>query len=535
MERRKNKKMKVKILYGGSSVPIEANEENVSTFWEDIAKKLFEMDFPESGLICIETENPGQTAEIAVEVEENGKIAFSPARSNIFMKYTLFGVKKLRMIDAETGAHVFYDIVPNNMGDVTCNIGARYGQTGGTTVGADLVEGAYVLRSPYQPWFYWIKYYDLLRRGYVDYTDDIYDADEEESKFRAMFDDDAVPAAEEEVVLAVYEFLQARAKEYLSEQMNVEWLSNKPPFNRRQIASSWKAWGKFSGCFTAKEANKVVEKLLAITDVSFKEGKSKKTVKDFMVKEHKDPKEQAQAIADAADQWYSIILAMEAVLPPPAEVGKEKKKIVSPFGNITMEPANKEETQKILKKFRAPKDYSYRYVKVDAPDFRERQDKYCEAKGITEDQMELFIHGSRVQNWTSIIRNGLLLNPDAIITGKAYGNGIYTARDFIKSLGYTSFFGSKWAGGDQNIGVIGVYRTAYGKPLIDGSVHGNACEAAVKKGGYNCLDAKAGISSFRMDEIVFYEEEALCLEGLIFFAEKDDEDALDMITPAPAA
>ena len=522
--------MNVKILYGGSSIHVEANEENVSTFWKDVAKKLFEIEFHESGMICIETENPGQTAEITVNVE-NGKSTFSPARNNIFMKYTLFEVKKLRMIDAETGAHVFYDIVPNNMGDTTCNIGARYGQTGGTTVGADLVEGAYVLRSPYQPWFYWVKYYDLLRRGYIDYTDDIYDADEEESRFRAMFDDEAVPVSEE-VVLTVYEFLQARAKEYLSDQMNVEWLSNKPPFNRRQIASSWKAWGKFSGCFTAKEANKVVEKLLAITDVSFKEGKSKKTVKDFMVKEYNDPKEQAQAIADAADQWESTILAMEAVLPPPAEVGKEKKKIVSPFGNITMTPAGKKETEKVLKKFRASGEYSYRYVKVDAPDFRERQEKYCEAKGITE--MELFIHGSRVQNWISIIRNGLLLNPDAIITGKAYGNGIYTARDFKKSLGYTSFAGSKWAGGNQNIGVIGVYRTAYGKPLIDGSVHGTACEAAVKKGGYNCLDAKAGISSFRMDEIVFYEEEALCLEGLIFFAKKDDDDALDMITAAPA-
>ena len=33
-------------------------------------------------------------------------------------------------------------------------------------------------------------------------------------------------------------------------------------------------------------------------------------------------------------------------------------------------------------------------------------------------------HGSRNQNWMSIVRNGLLLNPDAIITGKMFGNGI---------------------------------------------------------------------------------------------------------------
>jgi len=54
---------------------------------------------------------------------------------------------------------------------------------------------------------------------------------------------------------------------------------------------------------------------------------------------------------------------------------------------------------------------------------------------------KLLFHGSRSENFWSIINNGLLLRPNAIITGKMFGNGLYLSNDADKSLGYTSLGG----------------------------------------------------------------------------------------------
>ena len=52
-------------------------------------------------------------------------------------------------------------------------------------------------------------------------------------------------------------------------------------------------------------------------------------------------------------------------------------------------------------------------------------------------------HGSPLQNWHSILREGLWFKE--IVHGRAYGNGVYMASDFGTSLGYTS--GGVIAGG----------------------------------------------------------------------------------------
>ncbi len=114
----------------------------------------------------------------------------------------------------------------------------------------------------------------------------------------------------------------------------------------------------------------MIVKLLAITNASFKDGKKKKTVSSFLVKES-DPDTEMKEIERAVDQWESIICSMEAVLPLKTEKGKEKKK-TSPFGNIGMRMATGEETAGWLEKFRAPSDLAYRVVNVDAPDFNHK-------------------------------------------------------------------------------------------------------------------------------------------------------------------
>ena len=54
--------------------------------------------------------------------------------------------------------------------------------------------------------------------------------------------------------------------------------------------------------------------------------------------------------------------------------------------------------------------------------------------------------------------------PDAIITGKMFGNGVYFAPSSMKSWNYTSYRGTSWANGDADVAFMGLYATAYGTP-----------------------------------------------------------------------
>lgn len=517
MDNKVDKKAKVIVFWDGGSTQMALSGDREEDLWKpvgEIAGKLAGDN--KSGTVTVVVDD----REAAQLILENG--AVRSGDNKIRLKRSCYGVKKLRKIDPETGAHQFYDLVPNNMGPRTLDVGARFGQTGGTNAGADMVEGAFVLKSPMPSWMYWPKYHQLLGNGYTDYTDDIYDEDEEIRKLEALFGPDDVPVSDEDdLVLRINEFLEKESKNCLA-QLNIDFVSSRLPFNHKQVASAWREWKKFRYCVRAKEANEVIVKLLAITNASFKDGKKKKTVSSFLVKES-DPDTEMKEIERAVDQWESIICSMEAVLPLKTEKGKEKKK-TSPFGNIGMRMATGEETAGWLEKFRAPSDLAYRVVNVDAPDFMERTDKYASEKGITE--FDHFIHGSSTPNWKSLIMKGPLLYPDAPIHGKAYDIGVYTARDLVKSLGYTSLEGSIWAYGDQPVGVIGIYRAAVGKPLYPDGKSGQY-RKLVLEGGYGCLDAKAEYSGYRMDEIVFYEEAALALVGLIFIAK--DEEALNAI------
>lgn len=127
-------------------------------------------------------------------------------------------------------------------------------------------------------------------------------------------------------------------------------------------------------------------------------------------------------------------------------------------------------------------------------------------------------HGSRNCNWMSIIQNSLSLNPDAVITGKMFGNGIYFAPSSMKSWNYTSYRGTSWAHGNSDTAFMGLYAVAYGKPY---DVDTWSSRADYKKetldGGYDCLHAHAG-ASLRNDEIVFYDEAAMVLNYIVEFA-----------------
>lgn len=509
--------------------------------WKPVAEAIATIDFQSEDTIIVTT-NKG-VATLMVQMDESGKSSVVPGTNTIFYEnWDHYQLVKLVKIDVEKNIHELYELHPNNMGKFTMDIGAKWGQTGGGNAGASRVDDMYILKSPWKPYFYWVKYYQLIKNGYEDVTDLLVDHEEIEAEFENFFGEKdasceiSETANPDSAAIVLYEKLQESAQQFLTNDMGIElnFFSSKPLFNKRQINSARKKHEellkvmrdigvdekKYATYTYAKwelfreRFNDVVKKLIVATAIKFKEGKNKKTVMSFMIPST-DGKTMVEKMADACEMWDSTILAMEALI---TTKDSKKQTVLSPFGNIGVRYATQEEADEILKRFKADSKNKYRVYMLDCPDFRARQDEYCKEKGITV--FEQLIHGSPTQNWVSLIKKHPRVNPGFTTAGKAYGWGVYTARDFNKSIHYTSYRDGIYSGGNTSKGFIGVFRCAYGKPYFPKGV--GDCESAVRSGGFDCCDAKAKNSGFYMDEIIFYEEAALCLEAMIEIADCEE-------------
>ena len=153
---------------------------------------------------------------------------------------------------------------------------------------------------------------------------------------------------------------------------------------------------------------------------------------------------------------------------------------------------------------------------------QERFDAYLKenANSNGAPKVKMLWHGSRNENWVSILQKGLLLKPDAVITGKMFGNGIYFAPSARKSWGYTS--AGKWTGDHSDTAIMSLYATAYGVPHEVYS-HDSRWK------GYNfdrlqsdypncsCVHAKAEKGMLLDDEIIFYREDQMTISYICEF------------------
>lgn len=111
--------------------------------------------------------------------------------------------------------------------------------------------------------------------------------------------------------------------------------------------------------------------------------------------------------------------------------------------------------------------YSNQVKKVFQVKNNRTQERFEDFLKSTRDQdMRLFWHGSRNENWLSIIDKGLLIRPTGVATtGDMFGRGIYFASEFSKSFNYTSVRGSYYAQGRQNAGFMAMFWVYLGNIL----------------------------------------------------------------------
>lgn len=128
---------------------------------------------------------------------------------------------------------------------------------------------------------------------------------------------------------------------------------------------------------------------------------------------------------------------------------------------------------------------------------------------------ELLIHGTRNPNILSILKYGLILRPtNAVISGAAYGNGIYHSSHSDKSLNYTGYDSDKiFLIQNVHMGNPYVYSGWYkdGKGLSRSQMH----YQHLKSIGHDSLYVKPG-DGLRNSEYIVYNEDQTVTEYLIW-------------------
>lgn len=132
---------------------------------------------------------------------------------------------------------------------------------------------------------------------------------------------------------------------------------------------------------------------------------------------------------------------------------------------------------------------------------------------------ELFWHGSRNENWWSIITTCLKIRPsNAVHTGSMFSDGIYFADKFQKSFGYTSGRSSYFAKGNSNNAVLALYEVLVGEQKHiykhDSSCYSITKQKLLDEGGYNSVYAHGG-ADLRNNEYIIYDGNQCTMKYLV--------------------
>ena len=236
-------------------------------------------------------------------------------------------------------------------------------------------------------------------------------------------------------------------------------------------------------------------------------------------------------LADKTDDFARIITKEQDLLDvmrgqiyvkpeiePVATTEKKQQTILEELG-LVMEETTRDDIALIKTLMNESADKFRKAWRVTNLKTQERFDKFVKENDIKDTR--LLFHGSRSENFWSIMKTGLVLRPtNAVITGKMFGYGVYYAPKCAKSIGYTSLSGSYWAHGGNNTAYMAIFDVAYGTPYdvynFDSKYYNLDYNKLQQfKPGANCLHAHADRGMLRNDEIVVYKEEQMTIKYLI--------------------
>lgn len=347
------------------------------------------------------------------------------------------------------------------------------------------------------------KYNEKIRKGYVDQSDLVEDLIKVEKPKKSEYRE-----IENKAIAEIVERLQAMARKAISDNYTIS-------SNKVTHAMVDEAQDVLTSLIDAKDVDTFNETLLKLfTVIPRKMG----NVKDYLAEKSDDFSRIIQKEQDLLDVMKGQVVQKQMIDENSEKDDIQNENTILEQLGLVFEECSTKDIAVIKDALGSCSDRFYQAWRVKNIQTQKRYDDFVRENHITN--TKLLFHGSRNENWWSIINSGLVLKPtNAVITGKMFGYGIYYAPKARKSLGYTSLDGSYWVGGNSKFGFMALMEVAYGKPYdvysfdrkyydFDYQKLQQACPSA------NCLHAHEG-SMLRNDEIIVYKEEQCTIRYLI--------------------
>jgi len=405
--------------------------------------------------------------------------------------------KYLTCVNFGSNNYKYYWLKPGPNG-----IDATYGR-----IGAKKGEmfGEKSLDEPYPEHMYWIRYYEKLSKGYEDSTDIYLNEETVDAKTTDADDSQVVDVAKtnnavvDAPSMALYRKLKACSRQYVQDRVSISTQKITSAHFEACTKSLKELYDLANGGCSVDAFNNQLRKLLMIVP------RPARFIEEAVAHSSKD-------FAKVLDREQTLVNAMQCLVADHVALKTEDG-----FGshNIKVYEATDKQKEEVLKKLPANLASCVKHVYRVIPEGQKAKfNQYLEDNHIHK--VKQFWHGSRTENWFSIILNSLQLSPDAVTTGKMFGQGIYFAPSAQKSWGYTSGRGSYWAHGRDNTSYMGLFATAYGHPYDVNSALGSYFNKSGLPRGTDCVHAHAG-TQLRNDEVIFYDESAVLLNYIVEF------------------
>ena len=394
--------------------------------------------------------------------------------------------RHLVMVTAGANNNKYYDMTPH--GDSWT---ATYGRIG---------SGSQTRTYPMSQWN--SKYNEKINKGYVDQTDLVKDLISTEKPKQSEYKE-----IENKVIAEIVERLQAMARKAISENYTIS--SNK--VTQAMVDEAQTILTSLLSIEDKSEFNNTLLKLFTV--IPRKMG----SVRSYIAQDDTQFAKIISREQDLLDIMKGQVVQKQVIEEVKDDKPLYDRTILEQLG-LEFEECTVEDVARIKVALGSCSDKYHKAWKVKNIRTQKRFDDFVKDNNIKD--VRLLFHGSRNENWWSIINSGLVLRPtNAVITGKMFGYGIYYAPKAKKSLGYTSLSGSYWANGNSSSGFMALMDVAYGKPY---DVHSFESRfhtfdyAALQRAcpGANCLHAHEG-SMLRNDEIIVYKEEQCTIKYLV--------------------
>lgn len=347
------------------------------------------------------------------------------------------------------------------------------------------------------------KYNEKIKKGYVDQTHLVQDLIQKEKPKTK----DGYKEIENKVIAEIVQRLQDMAHKKIQANYKV----SSQQVTQAMVDEAQKVIDKLMSKNNVEEFNETLLELFTV--IPRKMG----NVNDYISKSKDDFARILKDEQDLLDVMAGQVITHTVQDEPDNDVEDKQETILEAMG-LVFEETTDEDVAMIKSLLGDCKDKFYKAWRVRNIKTQKRFDNFVEKENIKK--TKLLWHGSRNENWWSIINTGLVLRPtNAVITGKMFGYGIYYAPKARKSLGYTSLSGSYWARGNSNSAFMAIMDVAYGKPYdvhsFDSKYYDFNYERLQKTcPGANCLHAHAG-NMLRNDEIIVYKEDQCTIKYLV--------------------